>query len=388
MMGQRKITRKQAIFDVCYMQLWHILAVLLYCNFDSLQFEFSKTFRKINASEDEQDVLNRHSGFFWFGKYLKMAVNSFGDVYQHVHTRTYNDTYFHGVNTKMTFSQMFDRDGMCINGPLSTSTSFEVALNFAAQEGIIVEFKDLPSPNNTALHVANGHAVGSSLNKASTFHFNCSWLSDFPSEKEHLFMQGGANLCMVNITDMDNTEYDVVLKALAAIDSILSRTDQRDHDHAMRNINFAKAVVEHQIAKKTNDLNFRMLETLNEYGSALIDEWFETKSSCSIDWSQWKEYTWIEVRCLNILMHNLQTVWYNNVGAADVDQMLSMIHQQWNRYASLKSVTLDVVVKQADANLDKHVNKKYKKMFSDIKCKLCCEHMRGFDYRIEVIRAR
>ncbi len=50
-----------------------------------------------------------------------------------------------------------------------------------------------------------------SLNVPPTYHFDCSWLSDFMAEKECLFIQGGANLSMVNITSMNHNSYEIIL---------------------------------------------------------------------------------------------------------------------------------------------------------------------------------
>eukprot|EP01084_Bolivina_argentea_P123697 219197_1 len=44
----------------------YILALMIYCNYDYLQYEFSKTYR-------ENKENNKHNNFFYFGKYLKIA---------------------------------------------------------------------------------------------------------------------------------------------------------------------------------------------------------------------------------------------------------------------------------------------------------------------------
>eukprot|EP01083_Nonionella_stella_P185589 677125_1 len=53
----------------------HILAVLIYCNYDELQREFSKTYRAIYKNESEQSIEDRHSQYYFLGKYLKEAVH-------------------------------------------------------------------------------------------------------------------------------------------------------------------------------------------------------------------------------------------------------------------------------------------------------------------------
>ena len=60
----------------------------------------------------------------------------------------------------MIFPYTFASDGICINGPLSTSTSFYVALNFAAEDGIIIEFQDLRATGGTYDYPIDGVVLG------------------------------------------------------------------------------------------------------------------------------------------------------------------------------------------------------------------------------------
>ena len=74
-----------------------------------------------------------------------------------------NSYFFCGVSKPLVLSAFF----IDINCPLSTSSSFTVAMNFAAN-GIIVEF--------------GLNAVDQEVSL-----FSCGWLSDFPDEEERLF---------------------------------------------------------------------------------------------------------------------------------------------------------------------------------------------------------
>eukprot|EP01083_Nonionella_stella_P291494 991847_1 len=53
------------------MSYQHLLAIQMYCNFDGLQFKFSKSYRT------SSDI--RHSYFYYFGNYLKQMVHWFGN---------------------------------------------------------------------------------------------------------------------------------------------------------------------------------------------------------------------------------------------------------------------------------------------------------------------
>eukprot|EP01084_Bolivina_argentea_P108445 193811_1 len=53
------------------MQERHFIALLLYCNFDKLQKYFSGTYRKLNKTESNRQLKQRHRHFYHFGKNLR-----------------------------------------------------------------------------------------------------------------------------------------------------------------------------------------------------------------------------------------------------------------------------------------------------------------------------
>ena len=57
---------------------------MIYCNYDVLQYEFSKTYR---------ESISKHNNFYHLGKYLKMAVRRFGTVINEGAVKT----FYHGV---------------------------------------------------------------------------------------------------------------------------------------------------------------------------------------------------------------------------------------------------------------------------------------------------
>ena len=76
-----------------------IVAILLYCNFDTLQNKFSETFRKRpNSKDTQQDVINRHcSNFYYWGRALYVAIEFFG---QPMGTNT---VVYHGMCAYLLF---------------------------------------------------------------------------------------------------------------------------------------------------------------------------------------------------------------------------------------------------------------------------------------------
>ena len=67
------------------------------------------------------------------------------------------------------------------NGPISTSSEYEVALVLTNNNGIILELQD-----GTPLS-----------NRSNSMYFDCEWISDFGYEKEKLFIGGKVPLKIV-----------------------------------------------------------------------------------------------------------------------------------------------------------------------------------------------
>eukprot|EP01084_Bolivina_argentea_P297970 513420_1 len=191
------------IFDVQY-----VLALMIYCNFDKLQNEFSKTYRENNGT--------KHGNFYHLGRYLKIAINVFGTKIKE------NDTqkFYHGIGERLVFPYYIGNsttngggatiwdlyhnehtvDAIRINSPLSTSSQLTVATNFTNNNhGLIIQFTD-------AMEYAK--------------YFSVSWLSDYGNESEYLFIQQDYHgaLSIGNIIDVQmGTEYDSILDALRII---------------------------------------------------------------------------------------------------------------------------------------------------------------------------
>eukprot|EP01084_Bolivina_argentea_P042799 78895_1 len=156
----------------------HLIAVQLYCNATSEQAKFSESYWKtemvfendIDMKESENNnFIKRHSMYANWGRLLYEAVNVFGK-------QCSNAKIWHGIRDEVLFQCI-----TCIKiyGPLSTSTSMEVARdNFASPSGIAIR-----------------------LDGSRNFCFNCEWISAFKKEKEYLFIGGRHpfNICDVKL---------------------------------------------------------------------------------------------------------------------------------------------------------------------------------------------
>eukprot|EP01084_Bolivina_argentea_P225874 381621_1 len=107
----------------------HILSLMVYCNYTTIQYELSKTYRENDGSD--------HCNYYYFAKYLTVSVKKFGTQIKDGNV----GHFYHGVNQQLVFPA-FVRN-VNIYSPLSTSSSLVVAANFAANNGLIIQFGDL-----------------------------------------------------------------------------------------------------------------------------------------------------------------------------------------------------------------------------------------------------
>eukprot|EP01084_Bolivina_argentea_P111066 198274_1 len=164
-----QLLRCYGISEDDIMSVQHIAAIMIYCNFDVLSKKFSETFRRIPDNETNESLIRRHRNYAHLARLIRESADCFqGDV-----TNVKNIHLYHGISIKTQFSST----AACIKGPFSTTTQYNVAVNFANPSGCILD-----------LCVSDGlvHLYEYGL-------FNCQWLSDFKNEQEILFIGGHIN---------------------------------------------------------------------------------------------------------------------------------------------------------------------------------------------------
>eukprot|EP01084_Bolivina_argentea_P230747 389274_1 len=230
----------------------HILSLMIYCNFDTLQYFFSKTYR------DNQGT--QHANFYHLGKYLKISIRKFGsNVRSDVH-------YYHGMSKKLEFSKYigehFNLCGVSILCPLSTSSALEVAANFTNQnQGLIAEFG-----------YGGGHLTT----------FSTSWLSDYSNEKEYLFVQNNWPLSVNNIIDPGcGYEYKILLNVLQILFDMthVYRPIQPQLDEGGVCLMFN--IVAHQLSLSLP--SYQQNKYLTDYAKSIINTFFDNQKYISLD---------------------------------------------------------------------------------------------------------
>eukprot|EP01084_Bolivina_argentea_P058358 106591_1 len=260
------------------MLLHHILAVMIYCNYDSLQYEFSSTYRPITPDETIEHIKKRHSSFYWLGQHLKEAVSFGTSVLE-------SDSFFHGINQELTFPQVL-KSNIRIYSPLSTSLSYCVAVNFSMNSGLIVEFGG----------VANVPRVGK--------YFPCSWLSDYPNEQECLFIQSKhSGLKFVNITSAKRgKDFDVIINALKLIDYMLSGNGM---NKCIELEPLAIKILEHQLSVHVS--TYPKINSMHYYAQTLINSYCKSKSEIKITSTEQTIYQLLFTQNLHFIFPNLKT---------------------------------------------------------------------------------
>eukprot|EP01083_Nonionella_stella_P286732 975871_1 len=244
----------------------YVLALMIYCNYDVVQYEFCKTYRIDNGK--------RHNEFYWFGRYLKISLQFGTTIADGRKTK-----FYHGVGEKLLFPQYIGtltHRGVYIYCPLSTSISFEVASNFTNfNSGLIVQF--------------GGY---------SSKYLSLAWLSDFANESEYLFMQTesvGDQLTIDNVIDAQyGYEYHKMLNVFKIITKIIAMEDYsflKEISSSMDSL--AVKIIHHQLSTKLPI--FEALDTLPEYGNSMVETYFYNREGVDISYDRMDEFKDLEL---------------------------------------------------------------------------------------------
>eukprot|EP01083_Nonionella_stella_P306263 1072001_1 len=301
------------------MSMEHVLSLLIYSNFDVLQCEFSKTYRRAAKETDEQ-LVERHEQFYFLGRNLKYAVNTFGNISKY--------KLYHGISQKLIFPAYLGN--VVINSPLSTTSSIEVAINFADVAGLIVQFKPTESHSNE-------------ISDSSCLSFQMHWLSDFASEKEHLYIQCDGVFGIENVIDtITRLSYAPVLKALDIIDT-QSRAFHEEFGISMQNL--IRKIIHHQLSHTLSC--YDAVDGLDAYAKDIIHVYCQNKAYCEITFGnkvfeafEMLEHKWIHMKLIHILFPNVQFIHLRNVNLCkfSVEYLFNYLQQIKTKASNLKVI--------------------------------------------------
>ena len=159
------------------LKLENVLSICLYCDWTGLSTALSSTFRKSHPFESLQSVKERNSEFAVWSKTLRETIEYYGQKgWDYDKDKKWNNDndrvqgpFFCGMSSLLAIPEFNIR--LC--GPTSTSHYMEVAIRFAGEQGCILELD------------TNGYFQSEEIRS-----FNCSWISTYNGEAEHLFIGG------------------------------------------------------------------------------------------------------------------------------------------------------------------------------------------------------
>eukprot|EP01084_Bolivina_argentea_P216386 367629_1 len=236
----------------------HLLAVIVYCGFSLLSYEFSKTYRRMDCddlkdddykryldefcvvvtgtpwthfihsentnNESNSSMKARHGKFYHLARNLNELIHVFSP--RAMDAKPYITQFYHGINKKMKFISL--RENMC--QPFSTTSSMEVAINFGGVNGMVLE-----------------------LNSSGwSRYYDCQYISPYAAEKELLFINTIGPFKIINITDINLTKkYDYAIKALGVIDALSIGNPFQPNDEVAVNSRIQKNIIK-RISPKLN----------------------------------------------------------------------------------------------------------------------------------------
>ncbi|MCP3659975.1 MAG: hypothetical protein GY830_06525, partial [Bacteroidetes bacterium] len=194
----------------------HLVALKLYTDYDHLQKEFRKSFRKTYNKEGK-----RSQSFYWWRKALIESYEKLNIMFMNI---PYPINLFHGVNQIMGIEQ-YDN---IYYGPFSTTSNLNVARTFAGKRGMILQIKPeafvpsaiykdmnkiycpkdinlikgwLKNDKNYINIISKTFDLENKINTiiACYYHktpgvLDVSWISDYPDEIEYLMFNASIEL--------------------------------------------------------------------------------------------------------------------------------------------------------------------------------------------------
>eukprot|EP01084_Bolivina_argentea_P270152 459307_1 len=256
----------------------HLISLIIYCKFETLQYELTKTYRPTKQNEWLSSIKKRHSNFCHFAKALTESVTVFGTEYMHGSI----GSFYHVIDKKMGFRSMSSQ----IFSPLSTSSQFMVASQFAKFSNLIIEL--VPDP--------------------TLKYFKCDWLSPFPCENEILFI-GGIQVQRMHFSNIINVnlgqDYQMCIRALRLIDTmakgsyfmydhsdVLKFTKYNTMNVALLSLQSISSLEQEFIVKfihhelhRSSPNEYKPLKSLSAYIDALLHQICNNRESLIINWN-------------------------------------------------------------------------------------------------------
>eukprot|EP01084_Bolivina_argentea_P271723 462433_1 len=339
----------------------HILAILIYCNFDALSYQFSKTYRAINDTESYESIIARHVEFYFLGTYLKHVVHRLGTCTRENKIKR----FYHGISERLLFPLQHKNK---LQIPLSTSSEMAVAVNFSDGKGLIIEFLEDP-------------VMGS-------MYFSTWWCSDYGNENEHLFIQMEGRLRFDNIFDVTTAyNFSGILGGINMLNGLICTSNAP--------YNVSNLITAYRLVQ--DKTRMEEWKGLHSYAKQLFHEYCDNITEVYIEWKIMSglhgvyfyyllssdKYDGINIVHLNALLLNLNKIKIYEMAITPLlfEDILHLF--MVNPHSKIKYIFFGHVVEVQDNNLNDIVTN-YEKKFADIGFTLKRRDEIGFGVCVEI----
>ena len=116
----------------------NLISLILYTDYSELSAMFTATFRKNWTFEPLSMTKRRNSKFWWWSNILIRTVQFFGIEYGENGDGDLHGPFYTGMSVLLNMPSF----NISLYSPTSTTIHQEVAIKFATEEGIIIEFQN------------------------------------------------------------------------------------------------------------------------------------------------------------------------------------------------------------------------------------------------------
>ena len=216
-----------------------------------------------------------------------------------------NVSFFHGLSKSLHFARVQSR----IGGPLSTTSDFSVALNFATsiEGGMILKFE----------------YDGSAKYTEAMAYIDCCWMSDFASEQEAFFRGGTIMMSLRDICSVSDvvTNYSIFVNGLVALENFV-HVDYVMLSHFVSKTNKAliHKFLSHELFRYYQDEKYHTFRRMPEYIGRMLRDVCAGIRDCRpnqpadvFDYFFRYDNGWIKLDVLCTVFPRLQRITLDNV---------------------------------------------------------------------------
>ena len=291
----------------------HLRAICLYCDYTELSAKFSESFRRMDPDEELDAVKDRNTSFWWMSKYLREAVEIYGEDGSNTAGNKYaiRGPFYCGVS----FHALVPSFYISLKGPTSTTKALEVSMAFSGDEGITLKMNNNREPGKyTSL-------------------LDTRFISNYSYEAENLVFAASEPFELISIQITSTSQdFEPIIRPLQWFDFFLSpnwiqdifrgRREQREWVNYWWNERDVKVIIDlMDYAESNNPNNVRF----PQYVLDIFDHWrFSKKRMVIAPWKFDQSEAQIPSDLLNIIFHSLS----NNAISNDANPRVNLLTQR------------------------------------------------------------